>query len=326
QPRLAEAVKLVRELDPAGTCTNDFRESLMVQIARLKHSVLSGNSPNADDSGIVLTKTMEEIEKSLLAVLENLELVDREKYAALAKRIDLSEEETRSICNLLKKHSPFPGRAFYSASSEIRYVIPDLRIIKDDDGFIIKLNDEAFPVLGTNSFFDEMCDSADKTARTFAREKVREAKLFINHLSQRNKTLIRVANAILEFQRSFFMNGPKYLAPLTLGDIARELEIHEATVSRTANGKYMQTDWGIFEIRHFFSNSICGTGSGGSQFSKESVKEIIKEIIAAENRLLSDMEISALLRQKGIALARRTVAKYRKELDMGSSYTRRTNT
>jgi RNA polymerase sigma-54 factor len=164
---------------------------------------------------------------------------------------------------------------------------------------------------------------SDTEARSFARQNVREARLFINHLNRRNKTLLRVSNASLEFQRSFFVNGPKHLAPLTLGEIAKELEVHEATISRTANGKYMQTEWGIFEIRYFFSNSISGAGSGGSKFSKRSVKEIIKEIINSENRLLSDLDISALLSQKGIALARRTVAKYRKELNMGSSYTRK---
>ncbi|MDR2543609.1 MAG: RNA polymerase factor sigma-54 [Treponema sp.] len=307
QSRLTEAIELVRGLEPVGTCTSDFRESLMVQIANEKTPVEAAS-----------LKT-----PLLAAVLENLELVDREKYAALAKKIGVDEKEARFICIFLKKHSPFPGRAFYSASSETRFVIPDIRVVRDNDEFFINLNDDAFPVLDTNSFFEKMCNTKDITARDFAREKVREARLFINHLSQRNKTLIRVANAVLEFQRSFFINGPKYLAPLTLGDIARELEIHETTVSRTANGKYMQTEWGIYEIRHFFTNSISGTGSGGSQFSKKSVKEIIKEIITSENRLLSDQEISALLHQKGIALARRTVAKYRKELDMGSSYTRR---
>ncbi|MCL2186892.1 MAG: RNA polymerase factor sigma-54 [Treponema sp.] len=304
QPRLQEAMELVRELDPAGTCTSDYRESLMVQIEA------SLEIPEA---------VINNAEKAL----DHLDLVEREKYASLAKIIGIKEEETRVICNFLKTLSPFPGRAFESASSEVRFVIPDVRVVKDKDGFSIILNDETFPVLGTNSFFEKMSVSNDQSTKEFAREKIKEARLFINHLSQRNKTLIRVANAILEFQRSFFMKGPKYLSPLTLGDIAKELQIHETTVSRTAHGKYMQTEWGIFEIRYFFTNSISGAGSVGSQFSKESVKEIIKEIITAENRLLSDQEISALLNQKGIALARRTVAKYRKELDMGSSYTRK---
>ncbi|MDR1574647.1 MAG: RNA polymerase sigma-54 factor, partial [Treponema sp.] len=127
----------------------------------------------------------------------------------------------------------------------------------------------------------------------------------------------------VEFQRPFFVNGPKYLAPLTLADIAKELGVHETTVSRIANGKYMQTEWGIFEIRFFFSNSISGTGSGGSPYSKEGVKAVIQEIITAENRRISDRDIADLLAQRGISLARRTVAKYRKELNMGFSYTRR---
>jgi RNA polymerase sigma-54 factor len=302
QQRLNEAMELVRGLEPAGCCTNDYRESLLTQIELL------GDAPCE----------ISVIEK----VLDNLDLVDREKYNALAKKIGFDdEEEICIICEYIKKLYPFPGRAF--ASAEVRYVVPDIKVIRNDDGLTINLNDEAFPVLGINRNFEKFSESADKAARDFARDNIKEARLFISHLSQRNQTLIRVANAILEFQRSFFINGPKYLAPLTLADIAKERDVHETTVSRTANGKYMQTEWGIYEIRYFFTNSISGTGVNRSQFSKESVKEIIKEIISNENRLLSDQEISALLSQKGIALARRTVAKYRKELDMGSSYNRR---
>ena len=298
QPRLSEAMELVRGLEPVGTCTSDYRQSLKVQCALL---------PDAPGG----------IEK----ILDHLELLEKENYSALAKKTALDENEARAACEYIKKLSPFPGRSF--APGEVRYVVPDVRVVRDNDEFIIRLNDEAFPVLGVNRFFEGLDKSPDREARDFAREKIREARLFISHLSRRNKTLVRVSAAILEFQRPFFINGPKSLAPLTLGDIARELELHETTISRTANGKYMQTEWGIYEIRYFFTNSISGAGSGGSRFSKESVKEIIREIIASENRLLSDQDISALLNQKGIALARRTVAKYRKELDMGSSYTRR---
>jgi RNA polymerase sigma-54 factor len=298
QPRLIEAMELVRGLEPAGTCTSDYRQSLKVQTALLP------DAPAGIDK-----------------VLENLELLERENYSALAKKTALNEENARIACEYIKKLSPFPGRSF--APGKVRYVVPDVRVVRDNDEFFISLNDEAFPVLGINRFFEEMDKSPDREARDFAHEKTREARLFISHLSQRNKTLMRVSAAILEHQRLFFINGPKYLAPLTLGDIAKELDLHETTISRTANGKYMQTEWGIYEIRYFFTNSISGAGSSGSRFSKGSVKEIIREIIASENRLLSDQDISALLNQKGIALARRTVAKYRKELDMGSSYTRK---
>ena len=317
--QLCKAMELVRTLEPVGTCTADFRESLNVQIS------LSPDAPAG-------------IEK----ILEHLELLERGKYNVLAKKIGASEGDVNRYYEFIKKLSPFPGRAF--SPTDVRYVIPDIRVIRnasqdstpENDEFIIKLNDEAFPVLGINPFFKKLGGSSasEKTerfpdeekaiaARNFARENIKEARLFINHLNQRNKTLIRVAHSILEFQRSFFIKGPKFLQPLTLKEIAKELDVHETTVSRTANGKYMQTEWGIFEIRYFFTNSISGTGSSGSKFSKRSVKEIIREIIDAENRLLSDKDISGILEKKGIALARRTVAKYRKELDMGSSYSRR---
>jgi RNA polymerase sigma-54 factor len=302
--RIPEAMELIRGFDPVGTCTSDYRESLVVQIH-------------------LMQEAPPEIEK----ILDDLEFIEREKYSVLAKKTGINEDQIRGFCEYLKKLSPFPGRSY--TQTDIRYVIPDIKVIRDKDEFTIILNDDIFPVLGVNHFFEELCDSSDKSsndARNFARENVREARLFINHLNRRNKTLIRVANAILQFQRAFFLSGAKKLVPLTLKDIANELKIHETTVSRIANGKYMQTEWGIFEIRYFFTNSISGAGSNGSNFSKESVKEIIREIVTAENRLLSDQDISALLRQKGIALARRTVAKYRKELDMGSSYNRRLST
>jgi RNA polymerase sigma-54 factor len=165
-------------------------------------------------------------------------------------------------------------------------------------------------------------DSEKKDVRDFARENIREARWFIKSINQRNLTLLKVSQAIVEFQRAFFTSGPKYLAPLTLKDIADAVSIHMATVSRTANGKYMQTEWGIFELRYFFSNSITGAGSNGSRFSKEGVKQTIKEIIESEKATLSDQTITELLAERGITLARRTVAKYRSELDLGSSFDR----
>jgi RNA polymerase sigma-54 factor len=297
-PRIQEALELIRGFDPCGTCTKDYHEALHVQIGLLQ------DAP-----------------KGIEKVIDHLELIDREKYSVLAKTTGINEADARVICEYVKKLSPFPGRSF--AAADVRYVIPDIKVVRENDDLKIILNDEAFPVLGINHFFKALSDSAELATREFAKENIREARLFIEHLNKRNKTLIRVANAIVEFQRSFFLNGPKHLVPLTLKDIAGELNFHETTVSRAANGKYMQTEWGIFEIRYFFTNSINKTGSSSSSFSKESVKEIIKEIICEENRLLSDQDISAILSRKGIALARRTVAKYRKELDMGSSYTRK---
>lgn len=307
-PRLAEAMCLVQSLDPAGCCAAGYRESLKIQIGLL---------PGAP--------------RGLETALDYLELLEREKFAEAAKKMKCTEETAKEFFARIKELFPFPGRRF--SVSEVRYVIPDIKVTRKEGDLEIIINDEVIPVLGINPFFKKLdpgnrasVESAglknSRIARDFARENIREARSFIKSVQMRNDTLKRVARAVLEFQRPFFMNGPKYLAPLTLTDIARELDIHETTVSRTANGKYMQTEWGIFELRYFFSNSISGMGSGGSGYSSKGVKVIIKEIIDAENRRLSDQDIANLLQQRGISLARRTVAKYRKELDLGSSYTR----
>jgi RNA polymerase sigma-54 factor len=298
--RIAEGKRLVQSLDPQGTCTADYRESLLVQIGLL---------PDAPPG----------IEEAL----DHLELLERERFAEAAKKLGRTEEEIRLFFNRIKDLSPFPGRAF--APAEVRFVVPDIQVIKKDDDFVIRLNDEEIPVLGLNPFFMKIAEGPKKgggTARDFVRENIKEARWFIQSVNQRNHTLLRVARAIVEFQRPFFVNGPRELAPLTLKDIAKELGVHETTISRIANGKYMQTEWGIFEIRHFFSNSISGAGSGGSRYSKEGVKEMIRELITAEGSHCSDQKIAGLLEQQGVSLARRTVAKYRNELDLGSSYTR----
>jgi RNA polymerase sigma-54 factor len=310
--RLREALELVRSLDPQGACTEGYLESLRVQI---------GLHPD-------IPREAEE----LLAYLEPL---DRGKIAEVAKKINRSEEEVRLFLERIRELSPFPGRQF--SSGETRYVIPDLEVIRKEGEFAIVLNGEEIPVLGINPFFMKLAKKPERTAgkdagkdsagkervaRDFVRENIREARWFIQSVNHRNHTLLRVSRAIVEFQRSFFTNGPKHLSPLTLGDIARELDVHETTVSRTANGKYMQTEWGIFELRYFFTNSISGAGSKGSKYSKEGVKEIIREIIAGEKGNLPDRKIVELLAKRGINLARRTVAKYRGELDLGSSYAR----
>jgi RNA polymerase sigma-54 factor len=327
--RIREALDLVRSLDPPGCAASGFRESLAIQ-ARLL--------PGAPEG-------MEQ-------ALEHLELLERGKFAEAARKLGRSEDEIRFIFNRIKGDlTPFPGRGFASGE-ETRYVIPDVQVVIREGDFVIILNDEEIPVLGISPFFMKIAEpktnagagpasgngpaagtgagnnarAETKQVRDFARENIKEARWFIHSINQRNHTLLRVSRAIVEFQREFFAKGPKYLAPLTLRDIAQELGLHEATVSRTANGKYMQTEWGVFELRHFFTNSISGMGSAGSRYSKEGVKEIIRELITAENRpengRLSDQEIAESLARRGISLARRTVAKYRNELDLGSSYYR----
>jgi RNA polymerase sigma-54 factor len=271
-----------------------------------------------------------------MTALSCMELLEKGPIAKVAKKIGCTEEHAGYVFERLKELSPFPGRSFFAGTT--RFVVPDVRVVKKDGEFVIILNEEEIPVLGISPFFMKVAgelsegekkqqtnDSKkkeEKPVREFARENIREARWFIKSINQRNQTLLKVAQAIVEFQRAFFSNGPKYLAPLTLTDIAKAGSLHLTTVSRTANSKYMQTEWGIFELRHFFCNSITGTGSKGSRFSKEGVKHIIREIIESEQTTLSDQNIVDLLEGRGITLARRTVAKYRSELDLDSSFYR----
>ncbi|MFW5796057.1 MAG: RNA polymerase factor sigma-54 [Alkalispirochaeta sp.] len=299
---IPEMVEMIRTFEPAGTCVRDVRESLVVQAEQ-----------------IIDTPPL------IRPIIEGyLEYRERGKLKEIARGLNAELSEVEEALEVIKTLTPFPGRMF--STEESRYVVPDLILRRRDGGMVLVFNDEEIPVLGVNRVFSEIAEGDDKSAKKFANQSVRDARWFINAISQRNDTILRVGQAILEFQRDFFLKGKKYLVPLTLKDIATELNLSEATISRVTNGKYLQTEWGIFELKHFFSNSIGGTGAGSSRYSKEGVKEIVREILEEEmnstGKHLSDQRISDLLAQRGIKIARRTVAKYRKELNISSSYER----
>lgn len=290
---------LIQAFDPAGTCVTDYKESLSVQAKQFSY-IPAG---------------------SVEIINEHLELLEKGKYREIGKILKIDEEDVQEALHFIQQLTPFPGRLYSSDTPQ--YVIPDLQVIRRDEQFVIILNDEEIPVLGINPFFDQLLQkkSDGVEVQQFVQSKLRDAKWFINSLKMRNETLLKVARALLEFQREFFIKGPRAIVPLTLKDIAGEIGVHETTVSRLTNGKYMQTEWGLYELKFFFSSAVSGTA--GETFSKEGVKQIIKEIVVEEGgKILSDQKISDLLEKRGIKLARRTVAKYRKELDIESSYDR----
>ena len=290
---------IVRQLDPVGTCVKDYIESLTVQ------AEIDGRYP-----------------PGTLDVIQNhLELLNRGKIAEISKKTGLSEDDIDDILYYIRFLDPFPGREFsYETPS---YVIPDLIVKKRDGDYFLTINEEEIPILQINSYFEELAGDKnrkgeDKDVNRFVSSAVQDAKWFMNTINLWNSTLLKTARAIVDFQRDFFRKGPKYLVPLTLKDIAREIDMNESTVSRITRGKYIQTEWGIFELKYFFTNAV----SSGN--SKTAVKEIVKEIIE-ENKTgkkLSDQKISDLLQMRGINIARRTVAKYRKELDIMPSFRR----
>lgn len=299
-----EAMAAVRALEPCGTCVADYKESLLVQ-AQLDPEAPEGTAD-------VLREHLEDLEKG--------------RKADVRKALKLKEGQFDAILAYVKTLSPFPGRLF--STEQTRYVVPDLAIRVEDNEFIIELNDEIIPVLGINPFFAELSSrkAGAKDVDAFVRGNIEKAKFFIGSIQQRNATLVKVARAIVKFQPRFFLEGPRAMQPLTLKDVAEEVGVHETTVSRIANGKYVQTEWGIMELRRFFTNAVPSTASSADQHSKEGVKAVLKEILEAEKggeSALSDREIVDILAGRGIKIARRTVAKYRGELDLDSSFSRR---
>jgi RNA polymerase sigma-54 factor len=297
--QIRETMKLIQSLDPVGTCVANYQESLRIQISLLR------NAP-----------------AGMLDALDYLEPLERGKFEEVAKKLHRTEDELEEIFLRLKRLYPFPGRQF--ASDSIHYVVPDVRVTKRGDEWIIVVNNEEIPVLGIDPYFKSLTQEQveDKDARDFARESVREARDFIEFIHKRGQTLRKIAMALVRFQTPFFERGPKYLRPLVLNEVADELGLDESTVSRAVRDKYLQTEWGIFELRYFFTNAISTVGVDKSHYSRIGVKEILKEIIESEQRHFSDQELVGMLARRGIHVARRTVAKYRRELDLGSSYAR----
>lgn len=295
-------MKMIRSFEPVGTCTRDYRESLSVQM-QLHPAVTA---------------------ESIAVVGKYLGLLERQKYPEIARHLKISVEKVLEIQELIRELDPLPGRRFSAEAP--RYVVPDIMVRLQDGEFVIILNDEEIPVLGINPLFTDISEHKEKfkgkELKSFVSANLQDARSFIRSIHQRNDTLLKVCKAIIEFQRGFFRQGPKYLVPLTLKDIAAEIGVHESTVSRATSGKYIQTEWGIYELKFFFSNIIAGPVPGGGSFSKEGVKQMMKEIIDEEEKHLTDQRISEMLAAKGVRIARRTIAKYRKELDIMSSYHR----
>lgn len=305
ESELNAVVAQIQGLDPCGTCTADYQESLLVQAS------LDPEAPA--EAKRILRDHLPELEKG--------------KHAEIKRALGMREPRYSAVREYIKTLSPFPGRLF--STEKTRYVIPDLAIRIEDNEFVIELNDELIPVLGVNPFFAELSGRTDQKKDTvaFAKRNVEKARFFIGSIQQRNATLLKVAKSIVVHQARFFVEGPTAMQPLSLSDIADDIGVHETTVSRVVNGKYVQTEWGIFELRRFFTNAVPGT-SASAPHSKESVKEVIRNILAEEDARegagpkLTDRELVDMLARRGITIARRTVAKYRNELALDSSYGR----
>ena len=293
----------VQNLDPAGVAARDLGECLKLQLAQC--------SP--------MTPWLKEA-KDLVA--NHLSLLGTRDYAKLARRMKLSKEELQQVIALIQSLSPRPGARFQETAVE--YVVPDVFVSKKKGNWHVELNADAVPRLRVNPHYAGLVRRADSSPDNLSlKMHLQEAKWFIKSLQSRSETLLKVATAIVERQRAFLEYGEEAMKPLVLHDIAEALEMHESTISRVTTRKYMHTPRGIYELKYFFSSHV-GTDSGG-ECSSTAIRVVIKKMIAAEDprKPLSDSKITAVFAEKGINVARRTVAKYREAMGIPPSNERK---
>ena len=295
-------LKHIQRLDPLGIGSRNLAECLKIQLEFLSKDVKYVNEA-----------------KSLLQYYELLIANDLNK---LLKQTGLTKDQLKFAINLLKTLKPYPGMDFDKQESD--YQIPDVVVSKKDLHWQVQLNPDVLPKLRINSFYSSMIRRADQSEdNLYLRNQMLEAKNFIKSIDERHKTLLKVASCIVEHQKAFLEIGAEAMKPLVLRDVAEEVELHESTVSRVTTNKYMLTPRGLFELKYFFSSHV-GTTAGG-EASSTAIRAMIKKLVASENprKPLSDNVIATLLKDEGIEVARRTVAKYRESLHIPSSSERK---
>lgn len=301
--RAGELLQIIQHFDPVGVGSRTIRECLLTQARMMP----------------VRDTVVEEI------ISDHLERLAGKNYKGIARKLGISVEEVYDAARIINRClNPTPGAGF--GSEEPRTIIPDIFINKVGDEYIISLNEDGMPKLKVNRYYREMMRKdahVSKQAQTYLQDKFKSALWLIKSVHQRQRTIYKVVECIVRFQKGFLDKGLKHLVPLVLRDVAEEIGVHESTVSRVTTNKYVQTPRGIFELKYFFSNGLCRTD--GSDVTVEYIKEKVKAIIESEDARnpLSDQRIVCLLRESGINLARRTATKYREALGFLSSNRRK---
>jgi RNA polymerase sigma-54 factor len=247
-------------------------------------------------------------------VRQHLELLAARDYAKLKKVLRCDDTALRAVQRLITNLNPRPGSAF--AGEEARYIVPDVVVKKVKGVWLASLNPDAMPKLRINRMYSQILQrNRDASAQQLASQ-LQEAKWLIKNVQQRFDTILRVSQAIVDRQRHFFEHGEVAMRPLVLREIAQILDLHESTVSRVTTQKFMLTPRGIFELKYFFGSHVA-TETGGA-CSATAIRALIKQLVSAENgkKPLSDSQLSEILGQQGIVVARRTVAKYRESLQI----------
>jgi len=293
---------LIQSFYPAGVGARDLREALLIQLQRqgkentLEHKIVS----------------------------EHMEDLGRRRFPEIARRIGISVEDVQKAANNIARLNPRPGQVFAAAPQN--YVLPDVIVEKVDGEYQIIFNNEQIPHLRISNLYKDIIASGNTQSsevKDYIRDKIRSGKFLIRSIHQRQQTIFNIAQQIVSRQHDFLEHGPSHLKPMTMREVADAVGVHETTVSRAVSGKYMATPQGIFEMKYFFTSGY--QTSTGDSLSNISVKEAILDLVKHENGSapLSDHEIVEILGERGIPIARRTVAKYRDELNILPSHMRR---
>ena len=294
--QIQSILNIIQKFDPQGICVANMEESLALQ---------AKNDPLCPPYVLDI-------------IQDHLSLLKGNDITVIARRLKISPEKANKIVQYISKLTPYPGQKF--SQEPTQFAIPDLTIRYRNHRFEITINEQGIPKLGINHYFlrisEESFDSKDTDAESFARTYVREAQLFIKSLKKRYHTLMNTAQALVKFQGDFFRKGSRYIQPLTLRDVAQELGLHEATISRVTHYKYVQTNWGIYPLRYLFSNSVA-IDNNNHVMSRQAIKSILAELITQRlqaGKPVRDRILMDELGNRGVHIARRTVAKYRNEL------------
>lgn len=299
--RIAGVLKVIQAFHPAGVGSRDLRECLLLQLER------AGRQDG--------------LEYKIIS--EFMEALSKRRIPEIARGLGLTVEEVQRAMRSIALLEPRPGRAFLPDTHQ--YVLPEVFVQKVGNDFVVSTNNEQIPHLRISNTYKDLMAQADSSSevRDYIRDKIRAGKFLIKSLHQRQQTILNIAREIVNRQREFMEKGLAFLKPLTMVQVAEVVGVHETTVSRGVSGKYMETPQGVYEMKFFFTSGI--QTSNGVGMSNTSVKDMIAAMVREEDtaKPLSDEEIVKLLSQKGIVIARRTVAKYRSELNILPSHLRK---
>jgi RNA polymerase sigma-54 factor len=294
------SLRVIQALEPVGVGARDLRECLLIQLdARNEKDTLAWRVVHGQFDNLV-----------------------NRRFPEIARQLKCTVEEVQGAADVIATLNPKPG--LLVSNEDPKYVVPDLVVERVDDEYVVLLNDRHLPRLRISSAYEGVlrdkkkseCNPREAKTREYIQGKLNSARWLIQTIEQRRRTMIKVMNCIIREQREFFDKGIAFLRPLTLQQVARQIDMHESTVSRVCSGKYVQTPRGVFELKFFFSSGL--ETEAGEDVSARTAKSIIKTLIDEEDKKepLSDQRIAELLHEKGLKIARRTVAKYREQLSI----------